>query len=75
MNMKVVSFLKMKEGRVSFLENGLQWESQVPRDEAKEGLLKNEVNICGSIVFIAAHKEKQQFPGYNIFILVKDPLL
>lgn len=54
MDRKVVNFFKMKEAIVSFNKNRLLelWESEVPCDEAKVELLKDEGNMCGSILFL-----------------------
>lgn len=72
-------FLKMKEGIVSFLENSLQCcgNHRSPCNEAREGLVKNEVNICGFILFLLEPTKKSSslLLLYNIFILVKDHLL
>lgn len=50
----MVNFLKMKEGIISCNENKapVLWKSQVPCDEPREELLKDEANICGSILFL-----------------------
>lgn len=50
----VVNFFRMKEGIVSFNKNRLSvvWQSEVPCDEARVELLKDEENICGYILFL-----------------------
>lgn len=50
----VVNFFRMKEGIVSFNKNRLSvvWQSEVPCDETRVELLKDEENICGYILFL-----------------------
>lgn len=54
MDRKVVNFFQVKQEIVSFNKNRLLvlWELEFPCHEARVELLKDEENICGSILFL-----------------------
>lgn len=48
------------------------WKSEVPCDEARVELLKDEGNMCDSTLFLLESTKKNKSTECKIFILVND---